>query len=149
MKKKTDEQTEDLHKQIEEWKAKYLRAIADYQNLEKRKQEEIDEVRRVAADRLLKRILPVVDSFERAQNHLHDPGLSLALKELTAFLVEHGVQKLDVLGKTFNPEEMEGIEVVTGDDTIVVEEILPGYTLHGTVIRVAQVKVGRANPTNE
>ncbi len=143
MKKKIDEQLEALQKQVEEWKDKYLRALADYQNLEKRTHEERAQSRRHAAVDLVKRLLPIVDTFERAEEHLNDPGLALALKELYAFLDAQGVKKFDAVGRDFNPEEMECIEVVEGEDNIVVEELLPGYALHGKVIRVAQVKVGR------
>jgi len=128
---------------IDEWKNKYLRALADYQNLEKRKGEEIGQVRRFAGEALIVKLLPIVDTFERAQAHVKDPGLGLALKELEAFLEEVGIKKMEVVGKPFNPHEMECIEVVDGQDTIVVEELLPGYLLHGKVIRVAHVKVGK------
>lgn len=143
MKNKQNDQTDELQKQIEEWKAKYLRALADYQNLEKRKSEEIGVVRRFAGEIILVKLLAIVDTFERAGKHLNDQGLALALKEFSAFLKEQGVEKMEVVGKPFNPHEMECIEVVDGEDTIVIEELLPGYTLYGKVIRVAQVKVGK------
>lgn len=143
MKNKQNDQTDELLKQIEEWKSKYLRALADYQNLEKRKNEEILASRQYAGEILLIKLLPVVDTFERALVHLKDSGLALAVKELEAFLADAGVKKLEVMGKAFSPHEMECIEVVQGEDTIVIEETLPGYTLHGKVIRVAQVKVGK------
>lgn len=143
MKKKIDEHIEALQKEIEAWKNKYLRALADYQNLEKRKNEEIHATRQFAGEILLIKILPVVDTFERALVHLKDSGLTLGIKEFHAFLSDAGVKKIDVVGKPFNPHEMECIEVVQGEDTIVMEETLPGYTLHGKVIRVAQVKVGK------
>ena len=136
MKKQVDEQTD-------EWKNKYLRALADYQNLEKRKSEEIGQVRRFAGEILLIKLLPVVDTFTRALVHVKDSGLGLALKELEAFLKNAGVEKMDVVGKPFNPQDMECIEVVDGEDNIITEELLSGYTLHGKVIRVAQVKVGK------
>ena len=143
MKKKTDEQSEELQKQIEEWKAKYLRALADYQNLEKRTQEETHKVRRFAAEVVLTKLLPIADIFERAQAHLSDIGLSLALKELAAVFNSLGVVKLEVVGMQFDPKFMECIEVGEGENNIVVEELLPGYTFHGKVIRVARGKVGR------
>lgn len=143
MKNKNDEHREALQKQIEEWKGKYLRALADYQNLEKRTSEEKAEIRAYAAESVLRKLLPVVDTFERAQAHLKDPGLSLALKELEAFFASVGVKKFEVVGKLFDPNFMECIEVVDGEDNTVMEETLPGYTLHGKVIRVAQVKVGK------
>jgi len=139
MKKKIDE----LQSQIDEWKSKYLRALADYQNLEKRKSEELGQVRRFAGETLIVKLLPVIDTFERAQAHIKDPGLGLAFKELEAFLETAGVKRLEVMGKPFSPHEMECIEVVDGEDNIVIEESLSGYTLYGKVIRVAKVKVGK------
>ena len=136
MKKQVEEHTD-------EWKNKYLRVLADYQNLEKRKSEEIGQIRRFAGEILLNRLLPVVDTFTRAFVHVKDPGLELAFKELEAFLKDAGVEKIDVVGEPFNPQEMECIEVVPGEDNIVIEESLSGYTLYGKVIRVAQVKVGK------
>lgn len=143
VKKKQNDQTDELQKQIEEWKGKYLRALADYQNLEKRVAQEKAEVRQFAAEAVLTSLLPVVDTIERAQAHLNDAGLSLVLKELAAFFSSLGVSKLEVVGKPFDPELMECIEVIDGEDTIVIEESLPGYALHGKVIRVARVKVGK------
>lgn len=143
MKKRTDDQHEELQKQIEEWKSKYLRALADYQNLEKRSNEDKQEIRRYAAERIVLQLLPVLDTLEKAQKHLADTGLALVLKEFYAVLLDQGVSQIDVIGKEFNPHEMECVEVIEGKDNNVVEEVLPGYTLHGKILRVAQVKVGK------
>ncbi len=134
---------EELQKQIDELKAKYLRALADYQNLEKRAAGEKEETRKFAIELFLKRLLPVVDTFERAQRHLNDQGLTLALKEVSALLEEYNVVKMEVVGKVFNPHEMECLEAVMGEENKVIEEILPGYRLREKVLRVAQVKVGK------
>ncbi len=142
MTKKTEE-ADVLEKQVEEWKGKYLRALADYQNLEKRTYTEKEEIQKFAAENMLERLLPVLDSFELAQRHLNDQGLALALKEWYAFLTERGVQKIETLGRDFNPHEMECIEVIDGEENKVIEEVLPGYTLFDRVLRVAQVKVGK------
>lgn len=155
MKKQSTGETEELKKQIEEWKSKYLRALADYQNLEKRSRQAAGEVRRFAAEGVLERLLPVVDTLSRAKAHINDQGFNLALKELQAVLQEQGVERIGVVGKQFNPHEMECIEVVDGEDNIVVEELLSGYRIGGKILRVAQVKVGRmkestnAQSTNE
>ncbi len=148
--KKQEDQTkhiEELQKQAEEWKTKYVRALADYQNLEKRTYAEKEEIRKYAAETILERLLPVLDSFELAQKHLNDQGLVLALKKWYAFLAERGVERIDTVGREFNPHEMECVEVVIGEDNNVIEEVLPGYKLFDKVLRVAQVKVGRSqNP---
>lgn len=143
MKKQGIGETEELKKQAEEWKNKYLRALADYQNLEKRTHAEKEETRKFAVRIFLERLLPVADTVAKAQQHLSDPGLGLALKELDALLSEFGVEKIQTVGQPFNPHEMECIEVIAGNDNEVMEESLPGYRLHGKVLRIAQVKVGR------
>ncbi len=144
MKKVNEDQTEELKQQVDEWKTKYLRALADYQNLNRRTHDEIHEVRKFASEVLLIQLLPVVDTFQKAKEHLKDPGFDLALKQLSDFLVRQGVAKIEVIGKAFNPHEMECIEVVKSDkDGIVAEEIRDGYTLGDKILRVAQVKVGK------
>jgi len=144
MKKKTDVKLEvNTDTNVEEWKNKYLRVLADYQNLEKRTQLEKAEIRKFAAEVVVTRLLPAIDTLAKAKVHLQDAGLTLALKELETALAELGVTKIDVLGSEFNPHEMECIEVVAGPDNEVVEELLPGYRLHEKIIRIAQVKVGK------
>ncbi len=141
---KADEHTEALQKQIEEWKSKYIRALADYQNLEKRTNERVSEVREFAAEIILSRLLPVVDTFTKVKEHMNDPGLDLAYKELLAVIVEQGVERMVVLGAPFDPTEMDCVEVVSGTENEVVEEVLPGYRFRGKVLRVARVKVGKS-----
>jgi molecular chaperone GrpE len=134
---------EETKKQVDDLKNKYLRALADYQNLERRTQEDRDQTRIRASEFIIQRLLPVVDTFKRASEHIKDVGLDLAFKELAAVLDEQGVTRLDVVGKPFNPHEMECVEVVAGEDGIVQEEALPGYRIRDRVLRVAQVKVGK------
>jgi len=155
MKKQTDQpipkasdESEMLKAQAEEWKIKYVRALADYQNLEKRTAERVTEVRQFAAEVILSRLLPVVDTFGKVNEHIKDPGLELANKELLSVLAEQGVEKIDVMGKQFDPTKMDCIEVVGGKDDEVVEEVQPGYIFRGKVLRVARVKVGKSEPSS-
>ena len=150
MKKQTDMPKEPVSEhadtsvsEAEEWKTKYMRALADYQNLEKRSEERVSEVRKYAAEIILSRMLPVVDTFGKVKEHMKDVGLDLAYKELVSVLAEQGVERIEVLGKPFDPIEMECIEVVPGAENTVVEEVIPGYRFRGKVLRVATVKVGK------
>ncbi len=129
--------------QMEDWKSKCMRALADYQNIERRSREEKNEVRLYASEIILGRLLPVVDTFGKVKAHIKDVGFDLAYKELSGVLEESGITKIDVVGKEFNPHEMECIEVVSGEENIVVEELLPGYRFFEKILRVAQVKVGK------
>lgn len=138
-----NEEVEKLTQEVEEFKSKYMRALADYQNLDKRTQQEKEEVRKYAARHTLLKFLPPIDGLERAAKHIHDEGLMLSLKEFYAALVESGVKKIEVVGKTFDPFTMECIEVGEGEEDKVIEEITSGYMFNDKVLRVAQVKVGK------
>lgn len=131
-------------KQIDDLTDKLTRVLADYQNLEKRIAREKGEFIDFASAKLAVKILPAIDSLEKAEIHLNDAGLSLAIKQLTDSLKTEGLEKIEVLGKEFNPEEMECIQIVEGEkDNEVAEEIRGGYRLNGKVLRVAQVKVAK------
>jgi len=145
-KTKMEECEVEQKNEVDEWKLKYLRALADYQNLEKRSDERVSHVRMYAAEMVLSRLLPVVDTFSKVQEHIKDPGLDLAYKELLSVLAEQGVSRIEVVGKEFNPEEMDCIEVVSGKQNEVVEEVVPGYRFRDKVLRVARVKVGTSAP---
>lgn len=129
--------------EISDWKAKCMRAIADYQNLERRSQEQKELIRKFASEIVLERLFPALDTLKKATDHLKDAGLDLAYKELVSVITEQGVEEIKTVGEEFNPHEMECIEVVAGEDNKVIEELRPGYKLYEKVLRVAQVKVGK------
>ena len=130
--------------EVDVWKEKYFRALADYQNLQKRTEEEYHQVRMFAGLVVVEKMLPVVDLLGKAQEHLNDKGLELALKELYSFFHSIGVEKIEIVGKVFDPHTMDCSEVVEhSKDNEVVEEVRAGYIMHGKVIRVARVKVGK------
>jgi len=126
------------------WKEKYIRALADYQNLEKRTETERGQIQTFAGLVVIEKLLPVVDLLEKAQEHLKDQGLELALKELHAFFQALGVEKIDVVGKKFDPYSMDCVDIVPGgEENTVVSVFTPGYRMHHKVIRPAKVKVGK------
>lgn len=146
MKKQTrdDKREHDQKNEADIWKEKYIRAIADYQNLEKRTEKEHHQVRMFAGLVVIEKLLPVVDLLEKADEHLQDQGLKLALKELYSFFRSVGVEKIDVMGKTFDPYSMDCIEIVEGgEENTVVSVVSPGYRMHSKLIRPAKVKVGK------
>jgi len=146
----TESSEELLKKQIEDLTYKWKRALADYQNLEKRSSESIKESSRYASERVITKILSALDNLESAERHLKDQGLTLALKNLHDALTSEGVTKIEVLGKSFDPLTMEAVEIVEGDkDNIAVEEIRPGYKLEDKILRVARVKVSKKKQIKE
>lgn len=129
-----------LEEAINNWK----RAVADYQNLEKRADEERKEWIRGANKRLLLRLLPVLDTLILASRHIEDEGLKLSIKQFLDVLKDEGVEKIKTEGQMFDPKLMECVEVGLGKEGEVLAELGIGFLLNGSVLRPARVKVGKA-----
>ncbi len=125
------------------------RALADYQNLEKRIAEEKSSWIKVANKDLLLKLLPGFDSLLLAEKHTQDSGVKLSIKHFLDILEQEGVRKIETIGKDFDPTLMEAVSTTevdpstgSGQEGKVVEELRTGYTLFGQVLRPAQVVVG-------
>lgn len=134
----------DLKKQVDEFKNKYLRAIADYQNLEKRVGDERFELMKIANKSMLIKILPFLDNLEKAELFIKDPGLKISKDHFMQILKEAGLEELDLLNKDYDPVTAEAVQLVEGkEDNKVVEILRKGYMFGDKIIRVAQVKVSK------
>jgi molecular chaperone GrpE (heat shock protein) len=142
MKKKIQDQ-QIVNDQSNEWKEKYVRALADYQNLEKRTNERINETRKYAEEHIIRVLLPVLDNLKLASAHIQDEGLQHVVRQFETVLKEAGVIRLDHTGKQFDPHEMECIELTNGKHQEVVDVVTPGYKIHDKIIRVSRVRVGQ------
>lgn len=140
---KKDPRVDELKQELEECQNQWKRALADYQNLQKRVSEEKAEFVKFSAKTLIEKLLGVLDDLEKAQEHLKDPGLGLALKKMNDVLKQEGVEKLDVVGKDYDIQTMEALMMEEGKDGKVLKELRSGYTMHGAVLRPAQVTVGQ------
>lgn len=126
----------------EDYKEKYLRALADYQNLVRRVDQEKGSFLKYTNEQLVLKILPILDSLEKACEETKSESIKLIHRQLLDVLVKEGLEKIEVLGQTFAPETMECLEVIAGEKGKVVAELRSGYRLKGKIIRVSQVKVG-------
>ncbi|MCL5675650.1 MAG: nucleotide exchange factor GrpE [Patescibacteria group bacterium] len=143
-KKIYEEKIKQLEEKNEELNNSWKRALADYQNLEKRIRENSDELAKYAGEQILREVLEPLDILKKAEEHLQDQGLSLAVSNFLKVLEENGVVKIEVVGKKFDPNLMECVEVVQGEkEDVVVEEIRAGYMFKDKILRPAQVKVGK------
>jgi len=141
---KLKEENEDLKKQVEEYRNKYLRALADYQNLEKRVVEEKELIIKSANRNLILKLLPFLDALDKAEVFIKDQGLKIVKENLIKVLKEIGVEEIDVLNKPFDPITSEAIDIIASDkDNIVVEVLRKGYRFQDKILRVAQVKVSK------
>ena len=123
-----------------DYKDKYLRALADYQNLIKRTQQEKEEFFTYAHESLAGKLVPVLDHLERAEKHTGDAGVELVYKELHKVLEDLGLKRVIISeNDAFNPEIMECIEAEQDGKRLV--ELQTGYMFKNKIIRPVQVKV--------
>jgi len=143
-KNKFEMECEELKKQVEEYKNKYLRALADYQNFEKRVGKEKDGIRINANRQLIIKLLSFHDGLEKAEVFIKDKNLKLIKDNYLKLLKDEGLEEIEVMGKEYDPYIAEVIDMVKGEkENIVVEVLRKGYKLNGQIIRVAQVKVSK------
>jgi len=134
--KKENEELENLENQLK-------RVLADYQNLEKRVLSEKSEWIKLANKGLLLRLLPALDNLSLAEKHTEDQGVKLSIDQINSAFKEEGIEKIETVGRDFDPNSMEAVHTTTGEEGKVVEELRSGYTLFGQVLRPAQVAVGK------
>ncbi len=143
-----EEQTEpdeiaELQQIADAWEGKYKRALADYQNLQKRVNEEKGDWIRSANKDLLLRLLPVLDTLMLAAAHSKDQGLAVTINQFLDTVKAEGVTKIETIGKKFDPMLMECVTTEVGEADKVITELRTGYQMHDKVLRAAQVVVGR------
>ena len=138
----SSQKIEKLSARIAELEANYKRALADYQNQERRHKEKEAQIIKFASAALIEKLLLDLDSLELAQKHLQDAGLAMVIKQLFETLQTEGLQLIESDGKLFDPLTMDCIEVVPGQKDQVIETLNKGYFLFDKVLRPAKVKVG-------
>lgn len=157
----TAETQEDLKARLQEMEKKaaenydkYLRAVAELENYKKRTAREKADAIKYGNEILLRDILPVVDSMDRAMEHAckseefdaFREGLKMLQQQLLGCLQKHGVEQIEAVGKDFDPNVHEAmLQVESGEhaDSKVVGEFEKGYLLNGRLLRPSKVSVCR------
>jgi molecular chaperone GrpE len=142
-KSKKKDSVHELNQKIKELEENWKRALADYQNLEKRVSQQQQSFVRLANASLIDKLLGVFDDLERASEHIKDHGLKLILNQFRSVLESEGVKEIETEGKDFDPETMDCTEMVPGPKNKVIKVLLKGYRLNDHVIRPAKVQVGK------
>lgn len=145
---------EGLRQENTELKNRYLRTLADFDNLRKRTEREKADFARYATSGVLKDVIPVLDNFDRALEHSDEDddfhkGVQLIYRQLYDVLTKHGLRPIEEVGAHFDPNIHEA--VVREEDSSVpshtVTAILQkGYFLHDRLLRPALVKVAVGGP---
>ena len=135
--------TKRVEEKLEDFENRLKRALADYDNLEKRVEREKEEFVKLANAQILDKLLPVLDDLELCEKHLKNKGVSLIVDQFREVLESEGLEEIKASGEKFDPETMDCVEIVSGPKDKVVEVALKGYLLNNKVIRPAKVKVGQ------
>src|SRR5579863_1354675 len=127
------------------------RAQAEFENARRRAAKEQQDFRDFASVEVIKSLLPVIDSFERALQSKSDAvefrsGVELIYKQLQDVLAKLGVRPVASKGEQFDPHVHEAIEMVETPDAAdheVLEELQRGYKFKDRLLRPAMVKVAK------
>lgn len=124
--------------------AQLVRALADYDNLVKRQARERQETILRANRAILEDLLQVVDSLEKAEQHLGDAGLKMGMDNFRGLLVRYGVSEVEARkGQEFDSLQHEAIDAIEGEQPNTIAEVLTkGYKWNdGVILRPAKVIV--------
>lgn len=148
-----EEQLEATKKEVEQYKDKYLRAVAEFDNYRKRTLKEKAELLLNGSEKTVCAFLPILDDFERAiANKTEDvnaikEGMQIIFNKFNKTLESLGVKKIETEGKDFDVDFHEAVAMVPGmgDDKKgkVIDCVQTGYQLNDKVIRHAKVAVGQ------
>ena len=152
---KLEEEKARSDKNLNNWQ----RAEADLANFKRRAEQERTDLARFGNANLIRKILPVLDDFERAIDSIPGDlrsqswveGILLIDKKLRTVLEQEGVTSIEALGKEFDPHVHEAVMREEGQEgpDMVVQEFQRGYRLHDRVLRPAMVKVGSGNKNEQ
>ena len=142
------QETTESQKRIEELTNDIKRLQAEFENYKKRIAKEKSELINCAEEELVKKLLPVLDSFGQAlknsQSRDFIKGVELIYAQLFSALKEEGLEPIERVGKKFDPYTDEVLMHENSEkDDIILEEFQKGYMLNGKLVRTAKVKIGK------
>ena len=137
---------------IEELQDKVKRQMAEFDNFRKRTEKEKSSMFEMGASDMIKKLLPIVDNFERGlamipEDEKENPvatGMAQIYKQLMTAFDEIGVKAIEAVGQEFNPDFHNAVMHVEDEEVeenIIVEEFQKGYMYKDYVVRHSMVKV--------
>lgn len=145
-------EVEAAKKELAETKNRYHRALADYDNLKRRTDQKLLEMSEYGSEAFMKKLLPVLDTFESAMRQLTDAkvepkimdGFEMLFFQFNDVLEKEGLKPIPAKGQKFDPNLHEAMTKTTDpnqDDEIVVTEYEKGYMFKKRVMRTAKVVI--------
>ena len=132
-------------------KDKYLRTLAEYENFRKRSEKEKAQMFELGAKSIIEQLLPVVDNFERALEHIPEEkensftkGVEGIYKQIQKMFSDCDIQAIEAVGQKFDPALHNAVmteEEGDAEEDTVTADLQKGYTYRGNVVRHSMVKV--------
>ena len=153
LKERLEKQKQNTNDYIEKWK----RALADYENLNKRSSLDINNKVTNEINKIMLNFLTVYEDLIRASRTLADSqknveGLDIIIKNMASIFEEHNIKPIDTIGKMFDPNLHEAVSIVEDEnfeDGMIKEEVGKGYISGNVVIKPSKVIVSKLPNTNE
>ena len=130
---------------------RYLRAVAELDNVRKRAARDVEKARRYGLERLAQALLPVIDSLEAGLASAEQAtaeslldGKRATMRLMNSALEQVGIKELDPHGEPFDPALHEAMAVAPSDSAepgTVIEVFQKGYSIHDRLLRAARVIV--------
>lgn len=146
--------THKLQTEIQEWKEKYLRLSAEFDNFRKRTLREKADLMKFAGEDFILSLLPVLDDFDRAVQSMDQSkdadtlreGIMLIYNKFENFLKQKGIQEIECMHTDFDTDLHDAVTKIPAPKPKlkgkVVDVITRGYELNGKVIRHSKVVIG-------
>lgn len=148
LQEKAQPQQNKQEKKLVEYKETLQRLQAEFENYRKRVEKEQAAFQQYASGEVVTQLLPLLDSFSlalsKAEKNETTKGFELIYAQLFEMLEKQGLQKIECVGKKFDPTQHEALMQEEGEEKgVVLEELQKGYMLHDKILRPARVKVSK------
>ena len=153
-----------LNEEISDLKDQRLRAIAELENFRKRAEKDQSDALKYGVTNFAKEIINIKDNIERAQSSISDEvrtneavksvveGLDLIAQATVSTFEKIGIKKVESINQKFDHNLHQAMMEIEKDEIepgIIVQELLPGYTLHDRLLRPAMVGVSKKTQENQ
>jgi molecular chaperone GrpE len=149
---------ENLKIEIDELKDHRLRAVAELDNFRKRSEKDQSDALKYSISNFAKEVVSIMDNIERAKSSINQDkkeeksiksvleGIDLIHQSIVSVFEKFGIKKIDSINQKFDHNFHQAMMEVERDDCepgIVVQELIPGYTIHDRLLRPAMVGVSK------
>tara|TARA_B100000925_G_scaffold146373_1_gene109616 strand:- start:178 stop:858 length:681 start_codon:yes stop_codon:yes gene_type:complete len=155
---------EKLNEEIQDLKDQRLRAAAELENFRKRAEKDQSDALKYGVSNFAKEIISIKDNIERAQSSISDnvrsnddvksvvEGLDLIAQSAVSTFEKIGIKKIESLNEKFDHNLHQAMMEIENDQVepgTIVQELIPGYTLHDRLLRPAMVGVAKKTQQNQ